>query len=141
MHRRMMLLAFTAALVSACASGPPAEVDWTEFDLPVYYTESGVGREFEEIGRVRGSYSGECGNDDYLVNRAKEDAVAQARSMGADAVLIPDSFSMSGEDPAIGRNCSRPFSRLATVCLCGAPLLFPPKGHAEINGLAIRFVD
>lgn len=140
MPKRWIALLTTLATLSACATDD--EVRQREFDLPIYYTESGVPHEFKEVGSpVTGHYSGSCKGSNHLANEAYREMVSQAQSTGADAVLIPDSVNAHGTLDPESPTCSRGYSRAQMICLCGIPYLVDPTGEAEITGLPIRYTE
>lgn len=137
--RRLLFLIFMAVVLVGCK---PDEQLKAQHGMPIFFTTAGVGQEFIEIGTVTGDYKGKCYGNNMLTNRAYDQMVAQARSIGADAVLLPQSVNKAGEIGAIVQNCDWVANPIVSICcLLGIPIAFGKRGEARVTGVAIRYKD
>lgn len=121
----VVVLVLGGLMLSGCASVG------STLGQPIYFTESGVGHQFEELGPVVGSVFGWCYSDESVFNAACVKALEKARSMGADAILIPNSLSSSGLKKTSECYWSL---QILTGGMC-------PGGFGDVQALAIKFKD
>ena len=78
-----------------------------------------------------------------LQQRAITDATLQAESMGADAILIPNSIKrVTAIAAVIGDAREPPAGIVAICCMLGIPyMLHGGKGAAAVQVLAIRYTE
>jgi len=77
---------FVALLFVGCAHASPQN------GPPVYWTESGAGS-YSEVGRVSGTAFGYCLSGDGIYWSGVGKALRQAKAMGADGILMPNSMA------------------------------------------------